>query len=57
MHEKYDRLLAIKDPHKDIALENYAEPALNIAPLKEAYNPEFLVNLPPFPVATTATVA
>lgn len=47
MHEKYDRLLAVKTPHKDVALENETEPSLNIAPLKEAYNKDLIINHPP----------
>jgi len=47
IHEQYDRISAVKLTHKDIGSENETLPNLNIAPLKEAYNKDLIVNTPP----------
>uniref|UniRef100_A0A1I7SKP6 DZF domain-containing protein n=1 Tax=Bursaphelenchus xylophilus TaxID=6326 RepID=A0A1I7SKP6_BURXY len=46
IHEKFERLFGLKNAHKDVANENETDDSVNIAPLKEAYFDEFLVNKP-----------
>ncbi|KAI6190087.1 hypothetical protein M3Y97_00078800 [Aphelenchoides bicaudatus] len=44
---QFDRLLGTKLAHVDIGSENETGTNLSIAPLKEAYNKETIVNIPP----------
>ncbi|CAD5231682.1 unnamed protein product [Bursaphelenchus xylophilus] len=47
IHEKYDRLLGKKNVHRDLCGENeYEKNKLNIAPVREAYNCDTIVNTP-----------
>lgn len=45
-HERYSRLLGQKNSDKDLCSENDYADKLNIAPVKEAYNEEVIVNDP-----------